>query len=519
MSKLCQKYGYIGLLVINAMLLYLYLFKIRAIPLGWDTQFHLNRIEELYRSIQSGHLFSSTGTYAFSRIGLAINRFYPYLFLYLFATLQFFLKPIVAYNLGCFLLTLASLLISYFSIKSLTNSKKTAFLFSVLYNNSGYLLLQISMRGDIAEYIALLLFPIIFVGGKKIFDPGSRQWMWLPVGMILVCYTHILSMILFALFLGCIYVLDYKQINLLMVKRLSVSVIITVLFCLPLLITMLMARSKTAVIIPIVPDVLINEAVSPSNLLYNSLNNAIPNSLLDVNLGLVAAIAGMIGILTFKRRNRELKIMEALGLFFTFLATNLFPWFVFQNTPVHIIQFPWRFLGLATFCFSLVFAELCSKRPNCFVYLLALIICTISFTYMHQYIYNSQATQRISSDSYYKQVAADAVYTDYMPISTLKGMNHTKVFRSKLDVHKHIATVNGQQVKLPQENIISKYNTIQYKVTNLKRGKINKVVLPVLNYGKNYSTHDIRTQVSARGETEVIFVAKRSAQVIKVYVK
>ena len=82
MSKLCQKYGYIGLLVINAMLLYLYLFKIRAIPLGWDTQFHLNRIEELYRSIQSGHLFSSTGTYAFSRIGLAINRFYPYLFLY-----------------------------------------------------------------------------------------------------------------------------------------------------------------------------------------------------------------------------------------------------------------------------------------------------------------------------------------------------------------------------------------------------------------------------------------------------
>lgn len=198
------------------------------------------------------------------------------------------------------------------------------------------------MRGDIAEYIALLLFPVVFVGGKKIFDSGSRQWMWLPVGMILVCYTHILSMILFALFLGCIYVLDYKQINLLMVKRLSVSIIITVLFCLPLLITMLMARSKTAVIIPIVPDVLINEAVSPSNLLYNSLNNAIPNSLLDVNLGLVVAIAGMVGILTFKNRNRELKIMEALGLFFTFLATNLFPWFVFQNTPVHIIQFPWR---------------------------------------------------------------------------------------------------------------------------------------------------------------------------------
>ena len=279
MSRFCRKYGYIGLFAINALLLYVYLFKARVIPLGWDTQFHLNRIEELYRSIQSGHLFSSTGTYTFSSIGLAINRFYPYLFLYLFALLRFILDPIVAYNLGCFLLTLASLLISYFSIKSLTNSKKTAFLFSILYNNSGYLLLQISMRGDIAEYIALLLLPLIFLGGERIFDSWSQQWLWLPIGMVLVCYTHILSVILFAFFLGCVYLLEYKQINLLVVKRLIISVGITILFCLPLLITMLRAREKASVIVPIVPDVLINEAVSPSSLLYNSLNNAIPNSL------------------------------------------------------------------------------------------------------------------------------------------------------------------------------------------------------------------------------------------------
>lgn len=174
MIKIYKKYGYPILLVINALLLYVYLFKAKVIPLGWDTQFHLNRIEELYRSIQTGHVFSSTGTYTFSSIGLAINRFYPYLFLYLFAILRFIFNPIIAYNLVCFILTLASLFISYFSVRSLTKSNKTAFLFSIIYNNSGYLLLQISMRGDIAEYIALILLPLIFVGYKKLFSSSYQ---------------------------------------------------------------------------------------------------------------------------------------------------------------------------------------------------------------------------------------------------------------------------------------------------------------------------------------------------------
>lgn len=98
MIKIYKNYGYPILLVINVLLLYVYLFKAKVIPLGWDTQFHLNRIEELYRSTQAEHVFSSTGTYTFSSIGLAINRFYPYLFLYLFAILRFIFNPIIAYN-------------------------------------------------------------------------------------------------------------------------------------------------------------------------------------------------------------------------------------------------------------------------------------------------------------------------------------------------------------------------------------------------------------------------------------
>lgn len=188
-----------------------------------------------------------------------------------------------------------------------------------------------------------------------------------------------------------------NKITLLVIKRLLISIGITTVFCLPLLVTMLRARSRTSVIIPIVPDVLINEALSPSNLLLNSLNNASPNNLLDVNLGLVVTIVSVFGISVFRLKNQNLINLEYLGIFFVVLSTNIFPWFVFQNTPLNVIQFPWRFLGLATFCFSLVFAKLCSTKTNWIISMVWLIACMISFTYMHQYICNSQAIQKIDN--------------------------------------------------------------------------------------------------------------------------
>lgn len=57
MIKIYKKYGYPILLAINALLLYVYLFKAKVVPLGWDTQFHLNRIEELYRSDKQDMFF------------------------------------------------------------------------------------------------------------------------------------------------------------------------------------------------------------------------------------------------------------------------------------------------------------------------------------------------------------------------------------------------------------------------------------------------------------------------------
>ena len=522
MRKLYSKYYYIVFFTINALLIYAYLFKMKVIPLGWDTQFHLNRIEELYRSIQAGHIFSSTGTYAFSQIGLAINHFYPYLFLYPFSILRggTYVDPIVAYNICSFLITLVSFFISYYVMRDIFGTKKVAFLFSILYNNGGYLLLQISQRGDIAEYIALIFLPLIFMGYEKLFDYNSKKWLWLSIGMICVGYAHILSTIIFSFFLVCLLVLDHRQINLLIARRLVISAFLAFLVCLPMLLTMIRAKMKVPIIVPIVPDTLINEAIKPSDLIINSVNNMVPNDLLAVNLGFITFIAGIFGLLVYLTKDRLMSRIESVGLLFLLLSTKLFPWFLLQKTPIHIIQFPWRFLGISTFCFSLVIANLIGNKlrdSNSIIVLLYLVSCLVSISYMYQYTHTNGIG--FANQKNYTEIATSAVYTDYMPAKTLIGMDKAKVFRSALDVHKHIAVVNGRKVHLKKNQIGSQYNVISYKLNNLQKGKVNKVILPVLNYGRNYSIKGVRVESSVKGETLVSFTPYKSTQIVTIYLK
>lgn len=509
-----KNFLYCSLLLLNAIIIYLFILHRTVIPLGWDTQFHLNRIEELYSSLLRGHLLSSTGTFAFSQIGLPINIFYPYLFLYPFAILRGLLNPVIAYNCGLFIFSVISFFIAYYSITKLSQNKRSGFLFSLIYNNSGYLLLQITYRGDIAEYIALLLLPIIFVGFEKLFSTSEKTWVYMPLGLALVAYDHILSVLIFSLFLFCLLLIQLKKINLLVIKRLLISILIVIVATIPLLYSVIKLKMQTDIIIPIVPDTLINEALLPSDLLLNSLNNLGPVELLNVNIGFISLIAGIFGIFAFQTKNRNVLWIEIIGLLFLLMSTKLFPWFLVQNTVISNIQFPWRFLGITTFCFAYVAANLFSSlKVKWGEYCLFVLISLISLNYIYQYLNGMQASLSFNNISEYKKVASNAVYTDYMPASAMKGMDRAKTFRSQMDVHKHIAVVNGKKVIIPSSNIKSGYNYIEYKLNKLNPNKEMTIILPILNYGEN-TTSVGNISVGSNGETVVKLKPRSSNQTI-----
>ena len=58
---------YYLLFLLNTVSIYALMFH-KGIMLGWDSQFHLTRIEELYRSLSSGHILASNGSFTFSQI-------------------------------------------------------------------------------------------------------------------------------------------------------------------------------------------------------------------------------------------------------------------------------------------------------------------------------------------------------------------------------------------------------------------------------------------------------------------
>lgn len=239
---------YYLLFLLNTVIIYALMFH-KGIILGWDSQFHLNRIEELYRSLSSGHILASNGSFTFSQIGLAVNKFYPYLFLYPFAIMRGLINPIEAYNICLFFLTFISFLLSYKSIDNIVElrnpvqqAERTGFLFSLIFNNSGYLLLQFTQRGDIAEYIALMLLPMLIMGiANLLWSAASKRWLLVPISLSLIAYSHILSGVLFTLFTVVILGSNYRQLNKVKVIRLAISAFIVVVATLPVSLTIIIS--------------------------------------------------------------------------------------------------------------------------------------------------------------------------------------------------------------------------------------------------------------------------------------
>lgn len=523
-----SKWQHYVLFLINSLVIFILFFR-KGVICGWDLQFHLNRIEELHQSLISGHLLSSNGSFAFSQIGLIVNKFYPYLFLYPFAIMRGLADPVLAYNICLFVLTALSFIIAYQSVISIPTqqgekrrSAKAGFLFSLIYNNSGYLLLQITQRGDLAEYIALVLLPVLFMGLISLIrQQDSKKWWWLPITFTLIAYSHLLSAILFALFVMVILGLNYHQLNVLKIERLIISGILVVIATLPISLTIVLANHQNKVITPIVPDTLQNEALKPDDLLLNALNNIVPDTLSVVNLGVITLVCLFISFLILGSHDLLGKQLTWIGVFSVFLSTNLFPWFIFQRTPLHVIQFPWRFIGITTFCIAYVAAKVLQSLINrrCALLLVFITVNLVTLTYMHNFTHNGNQIIAYHNVKQYERIATNAVYTDYMPSQTLAGMDPVANFRKKSDIHSHIAVVNGRKVKLHSNQIKPGYNQISYQLTGLNAQRVNHVTLPLLNYGNNHANRSIKTEQTNRGTTIIIFHPRTNKAEVTIYLK
>ncbi len=82
-----------------------------------------------------------------------------------------------------------------------------------------------------------------------------------------------------------------------------------------------------------------------------SIIQALNNDISTYTMGLLGLAALIIPLFLLKEMKKKEKIIY-VGVVSTWVCvTNLFPWFLFQKTPISLLQFPWRILGIQIFFF------------------------------------------------------------------------------------------------------------------------------------------------------------------------
>lgn len=528
-DKLCI----ILLVIIGVMTVipFMYFGKVLAIS---DWSFHANRIEQIYRNLKAGHLFTFIATSTFDRSGVASFLFYPTLFMYPWALLRLLFNPVISFYIWYSVITIMALLLSYYSMVKFSGDRKVSFAFSIIYVFNNYrLYLGHAVFG---EFVAVTFIPIAFLGLYYTFftekaEQGSK-WLLLPISMSLVTYTHIVSIvILVEIFIGILSTASlcglYKQIFsrwLILVK----SIFIWLCLSLPviyLFATKYIGKGVSAASFGIQMPMVIHL----TSLVKNSIRGIeffeVP--FLPYGIGLILIFTAFIGWY-YVRNSRKEMFIYGWGIFLLLISTNVFPWAAIKDTPFGVVQITVRYLSYACFFLSIIAAKLVvsvinrivSKWQISIVVLAILGVLYYGFSQSYYLIKIKDTpvamlskkkqlfplpTSILDKANYSDQFNYNILYgeTDYFPNGSLK---HSK------SILNQTSYFNNAKVKIKSKAEANKF-LIKYEANT--PGVLN---LPIVVYEGTYVTVNGKNAhlIKNSRETVCVYISKKGINNIEV---
>jgi hypothetical protein len=419
---------------------------------GADLSFHLNRLLGM-----EGIYASPINFKAFYGIGLGVNYFYPFLTYYPFFVLyRLFHSVFLGYYIYQYLLTILTFLIAYYSISNIManedkeNKKDFAgLLFATFYTFSLYRLDNIVIRFATGEFIAYAFIPLVFYGLYTILKGDYRKWYILSIGMSLVAYSHLISLLLTALLVGLIFIITFLFVN--SKKERILSFIVATLSTISIFAFQLFLMGEQS---------LSNAIVKPQGVNLNATAHSLKDLLLNLNfennytlpgfLIIFCLIVSLIGV--FKLQKYDILIF-VLTLILIVFESPLIHWPENSEHIVSSIQFIWRlnnFITLFTaYLASKVFVSL-SLRKECLIAVLIGVIGLTTFFSVSQAqktIKGPQTTFNNMPKEELLPVVTNGDYhaTDYM-LSTDGSISDYDAFQRKLR-HEVISLKDNQIVK------------------------------------------------------------------------
>lgn len=332
---------------------------------GDDLCYHLARIEGIKDGILDGQIPVIIMPDGLKGNGY-LNAMYPYLFLYIGAFLRICRVSIgLSYKSLIFLANLGSAVCAYYAVKSMSKSRRTIILATVLYTLMPYRFTNIFSRGDLGETLALTFWPLLIAGLYHVLLGDRQKWYYLVIGFSGILQSHILSIAIaagFCIISALVFIVNvwkekrYVEIG----KAAGITILINLWFLVPFMQYYFNGNLNTEILRW---SGYFEQSVNPSFLtqtisLYNKQYFSLGLPLLGcAGIGVLYLVCEKKGGRT--NLSRYLNYLLVMGVILTYMITGYFPSMEmgkneFFNSILTMLQFPWRFLGPAGACFLFV---------------------------------------------------------------------------------------------------------------------------------------------------------------------
>lgn len=489
-----------------------------------DWSFHGQRAEQIFLNLKRGNFLTFIATDAFQHTGVGNFLFYPNVFLYPWAVLRLFFKPVTAFYCWYGLIMLMTFIVAYFSMKAFSKRRIAAMVFSLSYTLGSYhLCLSTAVFG---EFIATSFLPLAFWAFYEVLFRDNSKWPWLGIGMSLIIYSHVLSVfmtseIMFAIFImKLIFDKVSKKRFLSLSKAVGISVLLTLFITIPYL-TDFIGKNVTSA----QPGIIIVRTLM--NVLETSFNNSVSTS----GIGLVLILTAVFGsIWILKSHSKTLTAIYVLGISLIIVSTGSFPWNVLSDTPLGMIQLTFRYLSYASMFLSVILGLSVNDLYESETFdttfkkgmVPVLTICIFMLFYVgshhdslnalknsqSQFLKNTDTFNQLPGQTFVNNSNYDYLLNypveygelDYYPKKARRSTGNVSYNETNLSIINNIAVVGRKKIHVSP---LCESNKMIYKLHTRKQADVD---LPALRYKGSYAElNGKRTTLinSARGTIKV----------------
>ena len=471
---------------------------IKGLPEGHDVDAHMARAVGTGEALSEGQFPALiTSNYA-NGFGYSWNIFYPPLVTYIMTILKIFVYSYVdSFKLIIIISVIIAGLGMYELLKEITRKKKISLLGSIMYICAPYLLVDIYTRMALGEILSYAFFPILFLGIYNILIGSGKKHTLITVGAVGILLSHNISAVFAVVVSGIFIIFNIERLkNKEKIKKMVINIVfiilITSFFYLTLLQTKASARyavfeyGKMGTV-----ETLKENAVYLSQILFGKMQYGLSNLLSNADnvetdmcfqIGLYIIIPIIFTPFVLKNIGKEKRknylLSLIIGLLSIILSTTIIP---YEKMPqwMSFIQYPWRFLFVATFMLTIIavinIEKLCRKIDIKEI----MLITTIILIYVSPLIFVNNFDDEIVDEKYSKKDeiiegtsgTTSTVSLEYIPSKAFLNLDYLENREQKVEV------INGN-IEIKEENKNGSKMEIKYRNNNEK----SNIELPYLYY-------------------------------------